>query len=883
MATIAARRLFLLSTLLFLLHNTTAVTFPQSQQSSRSGRERVSINNDWKFWRFESNPDGLNYNDIKEWILPSANDFIAVESDRHIRPKGSPGSDVTYVQSYFNDDGWETVDLPHDWAIKGPFYVGDTPVPGGMGRLPIQGVGWYRKSISIDHLTSDQSIYLEIDGAMSYSMVWCNGQFVGGWPYGYNSYRLDLTPYLNASSSNQLAIRLDNPTNSARWYPGGGLYRNVWLTRVSNTHVGQWGTFVTTPTISSHTATINLKITVENSGRINQDVDISTEIKFEGRRVGETRSKTISTAAGKMATTESEVTIRNPKLWGPPPLQTPNLYTAVTTLKVSGHVIDRYETSFGIRSLTYKGDGLYINGERVKIQGVNQHHDLGSLGAAFNYRAAERQLDILREMGVNAIRMSHNPPAPELLEMTDRMGFVVIDEIFDVWYRKKVDNDFHLIFADWYEADLRSMIRRDRNHPSVILWSVGNEVGEQYTGEEGAEIARILNDLADSEDMTRPSTSAINYARPHMPFPAALDVINLNYQGEGIRDTNPYTNPAISGITTPPLYSAFHGNFTNKTIMASESASTLSTRGTYIFPVIQDWISAPVNDSSGGNSTLDYVSAYELYTSNFGASPDKVFSAQDEHSFVAGEFVWSGFDYLGEPTPYYDARTRSSYCGIVDLAGFPKDRFYLYQARWRPDLPSAHILPHWTWPERIGLVTPVHVFSSGDEAELFVNGKSQGRIVRGSREYRFRWDDVIYEPGEIKVVTYKNGSEWAITGINTTGPAAAITLSADRKSIVGDNLDLSFITATIVDAKGQKVPEADNVITFAVKNGDGEIVATDNGYPADSTAFPSPIRNAFSGLALAIVKGMKNSHQASLTITASAEGLQGAEIEIRLI
>ncbi|HEX9827941.1 MAG TPA: glycoside hydrolase family 2 TIM barrel-domain containing protein, partial [Flavobacteriaceae bacterium] len=373
---------------------------------------------------------------------------------------------------------------------------------------------------------------------------------------------------------------------------------------------------------------------------------------------------------------------------------------------VDGKLMDTYETTFGIRSIGFDANrGVIVNGEPIKIKGVNQHHDLGALGAAFNIRAAERQLEILKELGCNAIRMAHNPPAPELLDLTDKMGFLVIDEIFDSWERKKTPHDFHLIFPDWYEADARSFVRRDKNHPSVILWSFGNEVGEQYIGEEGAGVSKHLSEIIKDEDPSRPTTASMNYAKPDMPFPASMDVVSLNYQGEGIRDAPAYSH--LEGIKTSPLYPAFHEKFPEKMIVSSETAAALSSRGTYLFPVAEG-ISSPISKGIGGDRETGYVSAYELYTANFGSSADKVFSSQDRHTFVAGEFVWAGWDYLGEPTPYY--QSRSSYFGIIDLAGFKKDRYYLYQSRWRPDLPMIHILPHWNWPDRIGKITPHSCF-----------------------------------------------------------------------------------------------------------------------------------------------------------------------------
>src|SRR5690606_24173570 len=431
----------------------------------------------------------------------------------------------------------------------------------------------------------------------------------------------------------------------------------------------------------------------------------------EGNRVpgvvAEFPRSVITVAAKGNNSLKSTLSLKDPKLWGPPPTQSPNLYEAVTTLRVGGKVVDRFKTRFGIRSIEFHATkGLLVNGERIPIKGVNQHHDLGALGAAFNLRAAERQLEILKELGCNAIRMAHIPPAPELLELTDRMGFLVVNEVYDSWERKKTPFDFHLIFPDWKEQDLRSFIRRDRNHPSVILWSFGNEVGEQYTDRAGAALGKSLYDIVRDEDPTRPATASMNYASPDMPFPHIMDVISLNYQGEGIRDAPAYAH--LTGIRTSPLYPAFHEKFPDKAIVSSETASALSSRGTYLFPVFEG-ISAAVADGSGGDPEKGYVSAYELYTSPFGASADKVFASQDRHPYVTGEFVWSGWDYLGEPTPYYLAR--SSYSGIIDLAGFKKDRFYLYQARWRPEHPMVHILPHWNWPNRLGKVTPVHLFT----------------------------------------------------------------------------------------------------------------------------------------------------------------------------
>lgn len=877
-------------------------------------RQRISINQNWRFYKYESaaQADNLIYDVrpeikderenkvadakpteavmtessqevLKPWIMPSGNRFIKDPSKRYVRPEGNPGSDFKFVKADFDDSSWEKLDLPHDWAIKGPFYKGgDTEVGGGMGRLPVYGVAWYRRKLDIPASDAGKSIFLDIDGAMSYAIVWLNGHLVGGWPYGYNSWRLDLTPYLVPGGENQLAIRVDNPNHSARWYPGAGIYRNVWLTKTNPVHIGQWETFVTTSNVSQASAIVNIEVTLDNDTKRVAGVEVITHIyesnnncKPLGKAVAAFYSIKTTVPAGDQTTVKGAVTLKNPKLWGPYPTQKPNIYVAVTTLKQDGKNIDQYETSFGIRSLEFNPDkGIFVNGEHIQIKGVNQHHDLGALGTAFNTRAAERQLEILREMGCNAIRMAHNPPAPELLTLTDRMGFLVIDEVFDSWERKKTQHDFHLIFPDWQEQDTRSMIRRDRNHPSVIIWSFGNEVGEQYTGEEGAAVAQKLNDIVKEEDPTRPTTLAMNFAKPDMALPKVPDIIGLNYQGEGIRQAAEFEG--TDRIRTAPQYDAFHAKYPGKVIVSTETASAFSSRGIYLFPVSPE-NSAPVRDGRGGDSKICQVSSYELHAVDFGSSADKVFASLDRHSFVAGEFVWNGWDYLGEPTPYYEAR--SSYSGIIDLAGFKKDRYYLYQSRWRGDHPMAHILPHWNWPERVGAITPVHVFTSGDEAELFLNGLSMGRIKKQPFEYRLRWDSLKYEPGELKVVAYKSGRKWAEEKITTTDHPSRLLAKADRQVIQADGLDLAFITVQVADKNGITVPRTNHPIAFSI-DGPGEIVATDNGDSYNLESFASTTREAFNGLCLVIVKG-KRGEKGTITVTAKSPDMEEAKVKIQ--
>jgi len=864
-------------------------------------RERLSINAGWRFTmgdpagtsaslRYDVRPEVKASEDgkaadavpqaaalaaaareqvLKPWILPSGNAFIGDPARRHRRPAHEPQLDVAYLKPGYDDGTWKRVDLPHDWAIAGPFL--ETGPFGGVGRLPSWGIGWYRKALDIPASDRGRSIFLDVDGAMSYATVWLNGKLVGGWPYGYNSWRLDLTPYVVPGGSNMLAIRLDNPPESSRWYPGGGIYRNVWLTKTAPIHVAHWGTHVRTARVSRDSAEVSLEVAMDNDSRSGATVSVATAIYAldeqgtrSGQPVAQIQPQRLQVAAGASNVATGGVTIARPRLWGPPPTQHPHRYVAVTTIRRDGVGIDEFETRFGIRDVRMDPDkGMLVNGERIALKGVNNHHDLGALGAAFNVRAAERQLQMLVEMGANALRMSHNPPAPELLELTDRMGIVVIDEVFDVWERKKTALDTHLIFPDWHEQDLRAMIRRDRNHPSIVIWSIGNEVGEQYTGEEGAAIGRKLAAIVRQEDRSRPTMTAMNYARAHMPLPATVDLVSVNYQGAGIR-------------SNPGRFPEFRARFPGKMIFSSESASALSSRGEYQFPVTGA-LTSSVRPDAGGDWNTHQVSAYELYASDFGTSADRSWSAQDQYPYVAGEFVWSGWDYLGEPTPFYSSR--SSYSGIIDLAGFKKDRFYLYQARWRPDLPLAHILPHWTWPGREGKFTPVHVFTSGDEAELFVNGKSQGRKKRAEFEYRLRWDLVTYEPGELKVIAYKQGKEWAASTVRTVGPAAKLDLVPDRSEIAADGADLSFITLRVTDQDGNTVPMAKDSVKFSIE-GPGEIVATDNGDPTSFVPFPSTERPAFNGLCLAIVRG-KPGQKGTITVRAQAPTLQGANVTLQ--
>ena len=786
-----------------------AVMAPDSLCATLNSRVRTCFNEDWRFTRDDPNGSGnrLAYANLKEWLLPCAATLLNYSTRSLSLAKENSFADIRYIQPEFNDSAWQPVTLPHDWGIDGPF---QQEYPGETGKLPWWGVGWYRKHFSLTANDAGKRIYLDIDGAMSYAMVWLNGQPVGGWPYGYTSWRLDLTPFVCFDRDNVLSIRLDNPVESSRWYPGGGLYRNVWLVKTNAVHVAHWGTFVTTPMVSSRRAHVDVQVVVQNNLDQETAVQITTRLyeisvaeKIVGPAVAESVTGKTKVAGHRQATVSQSMVLEQPRLWS---LASPQRYVAVTTVQENDKIVDVYETPFGIRSISFQADkGFFLNGELVKLNGVCLHHDLGALGTAVNTRALQRQIEILQEMGCNAIRTSHNPPAPELLDLCDRMGMVVMDEAFDCWREGKKENDYHLLFNDWHEADLCALIRRDRNHPCVVLWSIGNEVPDQWQPE-GWKLAAHMAAIVREEDRTRPVTSGFNGVESgYNGFHKAVDVMGYNYK--------------------PREYGPFHQHNPFIPVLGSETSSCVSSRGEYFFPVLED--------KAEGRCDFQ-MSSYDLYAPPWAFPPDTEFKGLDQFPFTAGEFVWTGFDYLGEPTPYGDDVTsmvkvtdpavqrrlqteqqktgkisvpsRSSYFGIVDLAGFKKDRFYIYQARWRPELPMAHILPHWNWPERVGQVTPVHVYTSGDEAELFLNGKSLGRKKKAPLEYRLRWDDVVYQPGELRVQAFKKGKEWAQDVRVTSGPASEIKLSADRDTLQADGQDLCFITAAILDKNGHTVP-----------------------------------------------------------------------------
>ncbi len=768
----------------------------------------------------------------------------------------------------FDDRGWRPLDLPHDWGVEGPFRM---DLENETGKLPWPGIGWYRKTFVLPAADTGRRVFLDFDGAMSQPKVYVNGRLAGEWKYGYNSFRVDITPFVQAGATNLVAVRLDNPPRSSRWYPGGGIYRHVWLVKAPPVHVAHWGVCVTTPKIAADQATVRAEVVVQNDSAQPAAVPVTLAILDGGNPVATAQATTAELAPGVSITLQQDLLLPSPKRWD---LATPHLYTLRVTLAGG----DAVESRFGVREIAWDVErGFLLNGRKVVLQGVCNHHDLGPLGGAVHRCAIQRQLELLKEMGCNAIRTSHNPPAPELLELCDEMGFLVLDELFDAWKLAKKPNDYHRYWDDWHERDVRNFVLRDRNHPCVIAWSTGNEIPE-LGATDYHWVPKKLYDLIRQYDPTRPVTAGSNQpGASNNGFQQHVDVFGLNYHLGS--------------------YGSVAGSLPDKPLYASETSSCVSSRGEYFFPV--DW------DKSKGFYQFQ-VSSYDLYAPGWAYRPDLQFETLDKNPRYAGEFVWTGFDYLGEPTPYNldstnamnfqneaerkaameqmkklgnRAPSRSSYFGILDLCGFPKDRFYLYQARWRPELPMVHILPHWNWPERVGQVTPVHVYTSGDEVELFLNGQSLGRKRKGEFEYRLHWDDVKYRPGEVKAVAYKGGRKWAEAVCRTTGPAAKVILAADRPTIRAGGEDLCYVTVQVSDTAGRPVPRSKNPIQFAVA-GPVEIVAVCNGDPTDFTPFQGTRVRAFNGLAQVILRSRRGAAPGPAQLQAVAPGLAGADLAL---
>jgi beta-galactosidase len=752
----------------------------------------------------------------------------------------------------FNDGGWRTLTLPHDWSIEGKFDEKNPAKPEG-GGLPT-GVGWYRKSFIVPAAMQKKDIFIEFDGVYKNSEVWINGHSLGKRPYGYISFQYEMTKYLK-SGKNVIAVRVDNSAQpDSRWYSGSGIYRNVWLTATENVAVNQWGNFVTTTSISKTQASVYMKTQIRNLKRKKGQIDVKWLIyDAQGKVVSTTGMNGISIKDTLFEAAKS-AQIRNPELWS---VKRPYLYNLVTQIFVNNKLSDSYETTFGIRHFNFDAEkGFKLNGEYMKILGVCLHHDLGALGAAINVRAMERQLEIMKEMGANAIRTAHNPPAPELLDLCDKMGFLVMDEAFDMWAKKKNKQDYHLNWDEWHVKDLQSMVKRDRNHPSIIMWSIGNEIREQFDST-GVAITKELVKLVKDLDTTRPVTSALTETDAKKNFiyqSGALDVYGLNYNHK--------------------LYKDFPKNYPGQKLIATETTSSLDTRGFYEMPSdsIRRWPKDGKTKFTDGNAAFA-ASSYDNVSAYWGSTHEETWAAAKKYDHVSGLFVWTGFDYLGEPLPY-PWPARSSYFGIVDLAGFPKDAYYMYQSEWTSK-PVLHVFPHWNWTG--GKTVDVWAYyNNADEVELFLNGKSLGTRAKTGEELHVVWQ-VKYEPGIIKAVSRKNGQIVLVKEIKTAGKPAKIELLVDRSSIKADGKDLSFVTVRILDAQGNLVPDADNLVQFKLE-GAGTIAGVDNGFQASLEPFKADYRKAYRGLCLAIVQAKNTAGQIKLTATSA--GLKDAGVTI---
>jgi len=769
----------------------------------------------------------------------------------------------------YNDADWETVTIPHDWAIYGPFdrkydlqevavtQNGETVATvktGRTGGLPYIGTGWYRNKFDVnDFQKKGTRVKLLFDGAMSEARVYVNGKEAIFWPFGYNSFHCDVTDLLyEDGKNNSLAVRLENKPESSRWYPGAGLYRNVHLIVTDEVHIPVWGTYITTPFVSKEYASINLKTEIENSK--GQDIRIVTTIFDSDNKVVTTKDNTQRINHSKPF--EQNFIVDNPNLWSP---ENPYLYNAVSKVYFNGKMVDEYTTRFGIRDIKLIADrGFYLNGEKRKFQGVCNHHDLGPLGAAINVAALRRQLTMMKDMGCDAIRTAHNMPAPELVELCDEMGFMMMVEPFDEWDIAKCKNGYHRFFNEWAEKDMVNMIRNYRNNACVVMWSIGNEVPTQCS-DEGYKVASFLQDICHREDPTRPVTCGMDQVTCVLNngFAAMIDVPGLNYRAHRYLET----------------YEKLPQNL----VLGTETSSTVSSRGVYKFPV-EKKADAVYDDHQSSSYDLEYC--------NWSNIPDEDFALADDYDWTMGQFVWTGFDYLGEPSPYdTDAwPNHSSMFGIIDLASIPKDRYYLYKSIWNKNENTLHILPHWNWKGREGQRTPVFVYTSYPAAELFINGKSYGKQSKNNstllNRYRLMWMDAIYEPGEVKVVAYDSqGKVVEEKIVRTAGNAYRIELTADRMQLCADGKDLAYINVRVVDKDGNLCPFDKRMITFTTK-GNGKYRAAANGDPTSLDLFHLTQMPLFSGQLTAIVQAGENNGK--IVFEAKAKGIKPAVIEIEV-
>ncbi len=756
-----------------------------------------------------------------------------------------------------DDSQWRVLNLPHDWSIEGQFDK-NNPAGVGGGALP-GGIGWYRKTFDLPASAKGKFLFIEFDGVYRNSEVWINGHYLGKRPYGYSSFQYNLTQYLKPSK-NVIAVKVDNSQQpNSRWYSGSGIYRNVWLTTTDQVLVDHWGTYVTTPEISTAFAKVRIKISLreilQSSVPLNSTVNVTTIVLSPaGQEVARTTSRDVQVSSRAPTEINHELTVKNPALWS---IESPNLYKAITQLQSRGRIIDRYETPFGIRYFSFDREkGFFLNGKPVKINGVCNHHDLGALGAAINTRALERQLEMLKAMGANALRTSHNPPAPELLDLADRMGFIVMDEAFDMWKKGKTKFDYSLDWDEWHKRDLEDMVLRDRNHPSVFIWSIGNEIAEQWTNDPAAGIiAAELSAIVRNLDKTRPITSACNSVDQKNTLISAgtLDLVGTNYAHQRI----------------PQLPQMFPG----RTFIGTETVSALATRGSYDMPSdqIRRWPERWDVPLKGGNADFS-CSSYDNCSAPWGSTQEETWKIVKKTDFFAGQFIWTGWDYLGEPTPY-DWPARSSYFGIIDLAGFPKDTYYMYQSEWT-NKPVLHIYPHWNWDA--GKEIDIWAYFNSDEVELFLNGKSLGTKRKMGDDLHVSWR-VPFVPGTVKAVSRKDGKIVLTKEIRTSGRPAALVLIPDRKVIKADGEDLSFVTVKVVDSNGTVVPHADDLVKFEL-SGEGAFVGVDNGSQISMESFKANQRKAFHGLALAIIQS--KGRAGKINLKATAAGLSPATVVI---
>lgn len=781
--------------------------------------------------------------------------------------KFSKGDFQDANQINFNDNNWKTVTVPHDWAIYGPFDrqhdLQEVAVTqnnekvasvktGRTGGLPYVGIGWYRRSFDVDNYRKgDNRVTLIFDGAMSEARVYVNGKEAIFWPFGYNTFNCDVTDLLNSDGKNNIvAVRLENKPQSSRWYPGAGLYRNVHVVVTNNVHIPVKGTYITTPFVSKEYASVKLKTEILNSD--NQDIRILTEIKDASGKVVSTKDNTLKINHGKPF--EQNFIVDKPQLWSP---ENPYLYHAVSKVYVKDQQVDEYSTRFGIRDIKVIADkGFFLNGERRKFQGVCNHHDLGPLGAAINVAALRRQLTMLKDMGCDAIRTAHNMPAPELVELCDEMGFMIMVEPFDEWDIAKCLNGYHRFFNEWAEKDMVNMLRNFRNNASVVMWSIGNEVPTQCSPK-GYQVASFLQDICHREDPTRPVTCGMDQVTCVLNngFAAMLDVPGFNYRAH--------------------RYEEAYEKLPQNIVLGAETSSTVSSRGVYKFPV-KKRADALYDDHQSSSYDLEYCSWSNV--------PDDDLALADDHEWTMGQFVWTGFDYLGEPSPYdTDAwPNHSSLFGIIDLASIPKDRYYLYRSIWNKNENTLHILPHWNWKGREGQVTPVFAYTNYPSAELFVNGKSYGKQSKNNstvqNRYRLMWMDVVYEPGEVKVVAYDaNGKVAEEKTVRTAGAPHHMELIADRTQLSADGKDLAYITVRVVDKDGNLCPDASTMVNFSVK-GAGKYRAAANGDPTSLDLFHLPQMPAFSGQLTAIVQTGESA--GTITFEAKAKGLKTSTITL---